>query len=234
MFRKKPILEYQSIFDYYPNIITPAKNHIPDWYKKIPKWHNNELFTVGEGFNHSIKHCMPFLDTLTTGYMITLPFDIYVKNNNGEPYVTWKGEFNEYAPSWRPNVADSSLVPLGCFPMEYTWKFNCSFKIPKKYSLLVTHPMNRHDLPFVTLSGIIDGGFALQDNGNAPFYIKKDFEGMIPQGTPIAQLVPFLNQNWLSKNKKDLIKESNVTKMASNSFIVGWYKKTFWTRKKYG
>jgi hypothetical protein len=233
MFRKKPILEYQSLLDYYPNIITPAKNHIPEWYKKIPKWHNDELFSVGQGFNHSIKQCMPFLDTLTSGYVITLPFDIYVKNNNGEPYLTWKDTFDKYAPSWRQHIADSNLIPIACFPMEYTWKFNCSFKIPKKYSLLLTHPINRHDLPFITLSGIIDGGFALQNDGNAPFYIKKDFEGVIPKGTPIAQLIPFLNQNWLSKNKKNLIKKSNITAMMSNSVIFGWYKKTFWVRKKY-
>ncbi len=35
MFRKKTILEYESAIETYPNIITPAKNHIPDWYKKI-------------------------------------------------------------------------------------------------------------------------------------------------------------------------------------------------------
>jgi hypothetical protein len=233
MFRKKPILEYQSCLDHYPNIITPAKNHVPDWYKKIPKWKNNEMFTIERGFEPSLKHCMPFLDTLTTGYVITLPFDLYIKNNNGEPYISWKDGFNEYAPSWRPSVSDLKLVPSGCFPIEYTWKPNCSFKIPKKYTIFVTHPINRHDLPFVTLSGMIDGGFALQHDGSLPFFVKKDFEGIIPKGTPIAQLIPFLNQNWLSKNKKNLIKESKITKMMSGSVFFGWYKKTFWVRKKY-
>jgi hypothetical protein len=80
---------------------------------------------------------------------------------------------------------------------------------------------------------MIDGGFALQHDGSLPFFVKKDFEGIIPKGTPIAQLIPFLNQNWLSKNKKNLIKKSNITAMMSNSVIFGWYKKTFWVRKKY-
>jgi hypothetical protein len=36
MFRKKPVLEYESGIDFYPNLIVPAKTTIPLWYKKIP------------------------------------------------------------------------------------------------------------------------------------------------------------------------------------------------------
>ena len=44
MFKKKAILKFESAIDIYPDIITPSKNHIPEWYKKIPKWKNNEFF----------------------------------------------------------------------------------------------------------------------------------------------------------------------------------------------
>jgi hypothetical protein len=69
--------------------------------------------------------------------------------------------------------------------------------------------------------------------GNVPFYIKKGFEGIIPQGTPIAQLIPFRQENWSSKKTKGLVFLSNQDKSKSLSLINGWYKKTFWTRKKY-
>ena len=82
MFRKKPVLQYESAVEVYPNIITQAKNHVPEWYKKIPKWKNNKMFEVGKGFNITVKHCMPFLDSLTTGYMIVLSNDLYVKQDN--------------------------------------------------------------------------------------------------------------------------------------------------------
>ena len=230
----KPTFQYESAIDEYPNIVSLTKNNIPEWYKKIPKWNNNEIYSMGGGFNTTVKQCMPFLETLTIGYVIKLPFDIYVKDNNGVPYITWNnGVEDKYMPSWRDKVSDLNLVPTGYSPLEYTWKFNCSFKVPKKYSILVTHPLNREDLPFKTLSGVIDGNFAVQADGNVPFYIKSNFEGLIPQGTPIAQLIPFYRENWFFKIKKGLMEESKKNNFKINSVIFGYYKKNIWQRKSY-
>jgi len=231
MFKKKPILQYESAIETYPNVITPAKNNIPEWYRKIPKWKNNEMFEIGKAFNFTVKHCIPFMDSLTVGYMIVLPNDLYVKNVHGVPYVTWKD--TEFPPKWRDEVADLNLVPTGHYPMEYTWQTAVANLIPIGYSLLLTHPLNRHDLPFTTVSGVVDGGLVMGPTGAIPFYIKKDFEGIIPQGTPIAQLIPFRQENWSSKKTKGLLKKANENMIKTNSLIYGWYKKTFWIRKKY-
>ena len=231
MFRKKPVLQYESAIKAYPNIITLAKNHIPEWYKKIPRWKNNEIFEFGKGFNITIKHCMPFLDSLTTGYMIVLPNDLYVKNNDGLPFITWNSA--EFPPKSRNNIADSNLVPTGHYPLEFTWQTGVANTIPLGYSMLLTHPINRHDLPFTTLTGIVDGGLVMTPTGNIPFYIKNGFEGIIPQGTPIAQLIPFRQENWSYKVKKGLTKTAEEHQSKTDFLIFGWYKKTFWTRKKY-
>ena len=231
MFRKKPILKHESAIEIYPNIITPAKNHIPDWYKKIPKWKNNKIFEVGKGFNNTLKQCMPFIDSLTAGYMIVLPHDVYVKNDNGFPLITWNSI--EFPPKIRNEVADLNLVPIGHYPSEFVWQTGVAITIPLGYSLLLTHPMNRHDLPFTTLTAIVDGGFIMSPIGNIPFYIKKDFEGIISQGTPIAQIIPFRQENWSSKKTKGLVKESMQHNAKTMAVISGWYKKTFWTRKEY-
>lgn len=231
MFRKKPVLQYESAIEAYPNIITPAKNHIPEWYKKIPRWKNNEIFEMGSGFNIGVKHCMPFLDSLTTGYMIVLPNDLYVKDDNGLPFITWN--FAEFPPKSRNDVADLNLVPFGHHEIEFTWKTGVANTIPLGYSMLITHPINRHDLPFTTLTGIVDGGLVMNPAGNIPFYIKKGFEGIIPQGTPIAQIIPFRQESWSSEITKGLTAISKNHNDKTNSLIYGWYKKTFWTRKKY-
>jgi hypothetical protein len=231
MFKKNPILQYESAIEVYPNIITPAKNHIPEWYKKIPRWSNDEIFEFGKGFNITIKHCMPFLDSLTTGYMIVLPNDLYVKNNDGLPFITWNGA--EFPPKSRNEVADLNLVPTGHHPTEFTWQTGVANTIPLGYSMLLTHPINRHDLPFTTLTGIVDGGLVMGPTGSIPFYIKDGFEGIIPQGTPIAQLIPFRQENWSSKVTKELTKIANQHNKKTSSLIFGWYKKTFWTRKNY-
>lgn len=231
MFKKKLILKYESGVDVYPDIITPAKNHIPQWYKKIPQWKNNEVFTMGKGFNITVKHCMPFLDSLRSGYMIVLPNDLYVKNNNGAPYITWNNA--DFPPSWRDEPADPSLVPAGHYHNEFLWKTGTANTVPVGYSILFTHPLNRHDLPFTTLSGIVDGGLIMNPTGQIPFYIKEGFEGIIPQGTPIIQLIPFRQENWSIEKSKGLVEQSYKHNKQTISVISGWYKKTFWTRKNY-
>lgn len=232
MFKKRPILKYESALEIYPKIISPAKNHVPEWYKKIPKWKNNEIISINNTSNHTVKQCVPFLDSLTTGYMILLPYDIYVKNNNGAPFITWK-EGIKYPPKWREDVSDKNIVPFEHYPMEYTWQTAVAFSVPSGFSLLLTHPLNRHDLPFTTLSGIIDGGLVISHIGNIPFYIKKGFEGIIYQGTPIAQIIPFRQENWFSKIAKNLIKIGKLHNDSGMSVFSGWYKKTFWTKKNY-
>jgi hypothetical protein len=232
MFNKKPVLEYEMKSDFYPNLLTPSKSHIPEWYKKIPKYIDNELFTVENGFQTTVKACMPFLDSLTVGYMLTLPYDLYIKNNNGAPYVAWKVGTTD-TPNSRIRPANNNIVPFGHYPTEYTWGLCVSIKIPKGYSILFTHPLNRHDLPFTTLSGIIDGGMIIPSHGSIPFYIKNNYEGMIEQGTPIAQIIPFRQENWKSIQKTGIHKEGYKQGLISNLKINGWYKKTFWTRKEY-
>jgi hypothetical protein len=232
MFRKKTILKYESAIDVYPNIITPAKTHIPEWYKKIPKWKNNEIFSIENGFAKTVKQCIPFMDSILSGYMVELPYDIYIKNNNGLPFLTWRDGVQN-PPKSRDNVSNIEIVPFNHHPVEFGWNPNCSFLVPKGYSLLLTHPLNRQDLPFTTLSGIVDGGFVVQADGFIPFYIKKDFEGIIPQGTPILQIIPFRQENWKSRFTTGLLKEGEKNGMRTLSVISGWYKKTFWTQKKY-
>ena len=234
MFKKKPIISYESAVDFYDNVFTTAKKNIPGWYKEIPNFKNKKIFDIEkQTFNHSLKTCIPFMDALTTGYMINLPHDLLVtRNSNNGPVVTWRGD-SQHAPSVRESVANPNLVPIDHFEIEFTWKLNCSFTVPIGYSMLLTHPLNRYDLPFTTLSGVVDGGYTTLHNGNVPFYIKKDFEGIILQGTPIVQVLPFYNESWLSKKKNGLLDESIKNNKKSYSVIFGWYKKTFWTQKKY-
>ena len=49
----------------------PIKYNLPNWYKDLK--HGIELQTV--------KGCKPFFDSLTSGYLLKLPQDIYVKHN---------------------------------------------------------------------------------------------------------------------------------------------------------
>ena len=95
----------------------------------------------------------------------------------------------------------------------------------------MTHPLNRLDLPFYTLSGIIDGPYVLLREGNNPFYLKKGFEGLIPQGTPIAQLILIKNEKWRSVKDASLLQQAELNDKKSGALLHGWYKTNHWKKK---
>jgi hypothetical protein len=232
IFKRKPVFKYEIKHEGYTDLFTPSKVNIPEWYKKIPKWKNNKIFEAQNGITPTVKNCMPFLDSFTTGYTINLPYDIYIKNENNLLYIYSNPQIMDL-PKLREEVADLNVVPFGHYPYECIWNICVSIKIPKGYSILFTHPLNRHDLPFTTLSGIIDGGMTLSSDGNIPFYVKKDFEGIIKKGTPIAQIIPFLQEDWKRKKIKGIEKESKINNFQALLVFSGWYKQTHWKKKKY-
>jgi hypothetical protein len=230
--KQKPILRYESAVPTYPNSIVPTKKVVPDWYKKIPQYYDDVMFSDDFNIRSTVKLCVPFLDSLTIGYVMTLPFDLYVEIRDGVPFILWpKGA--KGTPNVRNNVASEKLVPIGHYPTEFVWHPGVSYGVPKGYSILFTHPLNRHDLPFTTLSAVLDGGLVLSEDGNVPFYLKEGFTGLIEQGTPIAQLIPFRQEDWNSEKTKGLVEIGKSHSDSASSVFKGWYKKTFWTKKQY-
>jgi hypothetical protein len=107
-----------------------------------------------------------------------------------------------------------------------------ALSLPKGYSCIIMHPLNRHDLPFLTLSGIVDADSMLH-NGSIPFYIKEDFEGLIKAGTPILQVIPFKRESWKIVEKRGLFEKAAVNGKRSLNYTYGWYKKFSWNKKEY-
>jgi hypothetical protein len=60
--------DYFALNEDYP---IPSKLNIPDWYKNLEH-------TIS---NRTVKGCMPFLDTLTAGYLLKMPQDFYLRHN---------------------------------------------------------------------------------------------------------------------------------------------------------
>jgi hypothetical protein len=236
MFNKKPIIEYQNseLTKYYDNSFVPSVNLIPKWYKDSPKWRNNEVSSVPQGgINSTVKSCYPFLQAMSNGYTLTLPIDIYIKRDGDAPFITWKQGAPEVLLLRPPKSHEGVPVPHGHEPLDLAWLIRTCFRVPVGYSWLFTHPLNRFDLPFTTLSGIVDGGFTMPDGATIPFYLKSGFSGVIEQGTPIAQIIPFKNNNWKSVESDKLLLESHKQAQMSKSKLSGWYQKTWWNKKTY-
>jgi len=218
--------------------IESAISQVPKWYKESPqKIKGLEKFSLIPNYSNSTKStykkCSPFLDALTNGYIFYLSEDIEVfEKEDHSPYIIWRGA-NLDPITWHENNQWAGLIPPdNCYNFVYKWENHFTIKTPKKYSTLFTHPHNRFDLPFYTLSGVVDTDRYNMPT-NFPFFIKNNFSGIIKAGTPVAQMTFFKREHWFRSVKK--YNEDFEKKERFNMFknIERPYKNLIWQKKNY-
>ena len=237
-----PITFIPSI-DNYQNRSTcpePAIKHVPEWYRGLARFdkYNDEKYlhpTNNSGSDSttlSTKMCMPFFDALTAGYYYLLEDDLLVElDEDGKPKLSWKNDL--LLVDTRPTI--DLALPDNTHPLHYGFRMTWYYKTPPGYSILITHPMNRHDLPFYTMSGIVDS-----DIWGLPvfiaFFLKKNFQGIIPKGTPIMQMIPFKRDSWELQvdDSKQSIEEQDYDQENRRSMLHSYYKKNVWIKKIFG
>ncbi len=179
----------------YPDMVdmlepSPMKNHIPQWYK------DGEVYDDKK--SAGLKTCVPFLDVMLTGYALTTIDDLKISREDGfvvieDGKIKQDGSFEPnkkrtlHNHALKDNQIFSRLVnerkgssgstiprPPGHMQNHFVWSGKWGWKAPRGYSVLVTHPFNRLDLPFTTLSGVIDSD-GWVPSGNIPFFFKRRF-----------------------------------------------------------
>jgi len=218
-----------------------ALSVLPDWYKDLAGFrggssHNKSyLYPVNDrgqdGSDVSTKLCNPLMDAMSSGYIQTLPEDVeVVVDKNEKPSLFWKHSHSLV--DTRPIV--DIPIPKECYPIHFGWKMSWYYETPPGYSLLVTHPLNRYDLPFYTPSGVVDS-----DIWGLPvfysFFLKRGFEGTIKKGTPIFQMIPIKRDDWELEidYSEETYWKNKVKEEKRRSHVTGHYKKTTWQRKNY-
>ena len=197
----------------------PSKTFIPQWYKDIP----------GDKNTINVKKCIPFLDSLSHGYIQKTWTDIYVKNKNGQITFEHDSETTMFLHRPETNIPISDNF----YEIEFIWQRPWSVILPEGMSAIITHPLNRLDLPFNTLSGVVDFDQSIHAPiGNIPFFIKKDFIGIIPKGTPMFQIIPFERYDWISE-KQEYSDEFWNEKINERKEIINFYKKRIWNKKTF-
>jgi len=198
----------------------PTSRFMPDWYRRMPG--------VVDGIE-TVKKCIPVLDSLNLGYMIPLPAD--VTYDHASKQIISNASFmlnSDHIPSQTEEVE----IPEEFDPQPHKWINSWHIKTPKGYSTLFVHPLNRVDLPFYSFSGVVD-----TDKHpmviNFPFVIKKDFQGIIPAGTPMIQAIPFKRDSWDSKIIDEGKSYYYDNMYANQDAPLAWYKRTSWNKKTF-
>lgn len=224
--------------EFYP---TPAKRDLPDWYKSINSFYEetnvDNLKYLGARGAPTVKKCMPVFDALSSGYLIKLVNDVVVFDKPGDtnPWYRWSNDetaimFHDYDqiegyPLPSPHLED---VPVAKF------KNNWGVKTPSGYSCWIKQPSHRA-LPFEILEGVVD-----TDTFNIPiefpFFLKDpDWRGLIPAGTPIAQIIPFKRESFVHDHKieSENFAPSQTQLSRIRAVFDNGYKSFFWQRKSY-
>jgi hypothetical protein len=225
----------------YANIPLPAKKYIPEWYKKIMPFKSDIKKSEGSLLksitkNKSVKKCVPFMDSFTTGYILETWCDLevisaYDENGNEDFELNWIDM--EWTPIQERPQIEELVVPEGYYKRKVSLQTPFFIKTPPGYSVIISQPYNRYDLPFLALTGIVDTDIHPMFPGNLPIFVKKGFTGIIPKGTPLIQILPFKRDSWLSIRDEKIKKEGLISKKMGLSVATDWYRNHAWSKKSY-
>ena len=219
----------------------PTIQTIPDWYRKADRF---AVKPDGEYWQDPMvggkiptwKACPAIFDIMGTGYVYRTPCDIEFYEENDIIKVKVLDDKNKDFIQVRPPMPQF-VPPMGYHEFHFAWWSDWAVKVPEGYSVLYTQPFNRFELPFLTTSGIIDND-QVNLPGTMPFFVVKGFVGVVPAGTPYAQMLPFKREDWHSEVDADIthMKMSMDNQANSMKYRVpdgGVYQKQVWTRRVY-
>ncbi|MDA7966827.1 hypothetical protein [Ruegeria sp.] len=175
-----------------------AKTGLPDWLRKMPATAHDDI--LGAELM-TVKKCAPFLDAMSYGFLMPLACDVQI--TNGRLSWDWDLPATPGETFSRSPIALHPAAQVRGSPFEngvaVVLKFNAfwTIELPPGWSLLCVHPLNRTDLPFRSLSGLVDSDRYTQNFINfVAEWTDPGFEGILPKGTPVAQCIPMLRESF--------------------------------------
>jgi hypothetical protein len=234
---KKPlkvefILTSEKDFIWTPRPV-PAIKSLPNWYAEQSSYTDKERRVQNSGaYNHTIKKCMPVFDVMSAGYIFKTICDFNVINS--ENNVQWQWSIDGFKAIESHKKPQFSAMPID----KNLWHTDVIFKFvnpwimrtPKGYSTLFIAPFHNYDLPFECLPAVVDTD-KHPVSVNFPFFLKKDFKGLIPAETPIIQAIPFKRDNWKAEFLTEPIEKSEG-ELGKGLTKFGNRYKTFWREIK--
>jgi hypothetical protein len=237
------VIEFMNIDKQFH--LVPQKISLAKWYKDMP---GIATLYSGQKEDMTIKKCIPILDALTMGYYLVTKEDYIFSYDEELKHSKFTGPASimDQEPISRHPATQISTVSLSPEYIHevFKWKNSWLIKTPPGYSCLFTHPLDGIEDPFKTLDGVVD-----TDNFFMPvlfpFLMKNNFEGVIPAGTPVVQIIPFKRTNWTMEINEDLNKDLETNYHAEKTFYMseqynkdgspnpGKYKREYRVKKRY-
>ena len=193
--KEKPEIRWWSVIDGVEKVtpIVPAREYIPDWWKKVERMIDSRVDNKG-----TVRNCPSFPEYINQGFVVPLWTDVYLKIEHDKwewktpnKQFSFSSHADEQFRDWVPqHLRDntSMIVKPAC-----PWRI----KTPPGWSVWQL-PMYYHYNPlFETLPGIIWSDIHHEINQQMLF--KQYGEFNIPRGTPLAMYVPYKRNKYTYK-----------------------------------
>lgn len=180
-----------ALIDLLPRPVS-SSDALPDWLREMPA---RVPSAVHQRAIRTVKQCPPFVDAMTHGFMLMLPCDVAVHSGQ----FSWNWPLPALSVPGHPRAPLSFHVPeqITGSPLAHgkrsVLKFNSFWTIGLEpgWSLMAVHPINRDDLPFRLITGLVDADRFNDVGINFPaVWTDPEFSGVLPRGTPVAQCYP--------------------------------------------
>jgi hypothetical protein len=235
--------DYVALKEDYP---IPTKLNIPEWYKELE--HTVERQTI--------KGCIPFMETLISGYLLKMPQDLHINHNVDNEEKTAKDSFHKWALNGWSSVLSAKAINLNSFTDVHATRQlgKCPYieknknlpfykiynpwriKTPKGYSCLFIPPLNNTDDRFSIIPGIVDTdsfcneiNFPIVINGDKYPVLKDTFK----RGIPYVQIIPFKRDNWKMSIKSIKTKEIQNSRVFYDIDLIHKYRNKYWNKKSW-
>ena len=213
-----------TIRDFKPIL---AKSIMPDWWKKM------KIFQAVRGKRtQTIRACPAMDDWLKSGWYILANRDIEVlvgqdrEGLSNENFITRDHTNSGYnSPSHPSEQFDNAFDYIkntkghvkDAFKMRNPW----NIITPDGYTCFYLDPFLFQNNHFAVWQGIIDTDKfnTNQDNSQIIFYPKVEHSFVIPEGTPLVQIIPYRREEWTAtyQLKDAKVWHENRSKYTSNA-----------------
>ncbi|RWN56461.1 DUF6065 family protein [Mesorhizobium sp.] len=205
-----------------------AKTVLPDWFRKLPPVDAQQASATNNGL--TVKRCMPFLDAMTTGWILPLAATVRLEVKDVGSAVDAGWEFDRVMVSnhGAHQVAGNPREPAPPCKFHNYW----SIRTPPGWSCLFLPPLNRPAQPFECVADILDTD-TYAAHIHFPFFATApDGLYVIEKGTPLVQVIPFRREDAALKAEIQAETGAEATERETvyrNTIASeGWYRK--WAR----
>ena len=206
----------------------PAKTVMPEWFRKLAPVDKGNVSATSNGL--TVKRCMPFLDAMTTGWLLPIAATVRLEIKDGGTIVEAGWEFDKAMVSNHGvhQVAGNPKEPSPPCKFHNLW----TIRTPPGWSCLFVPPLNRAGQPFECVAGIVD-----TDTYTAPvhfpfFATAPDGIYTIEKGTPLVQIIPFRRDtaSIAAEIRAETLEEAATRDKVHRNTLAseGWYRK--WAR----